>query len=283
MTYHCDKGAPVGRFSCDCGYVFSRKPGGKPVVIEFGPMFKTKLIRCAEEGMSLRAAARALFVSTKTVVHQARRIGVHNPWAAVDNEPPKKDPIFQAMRKKWRGIQKSNPEASITTCRKLAPACYAWLYRNDRAWLMAHRPADNPEARQRRPVRNWPHIDEATVGILIALADEIRTEVPPVRVSVAELERRMDRPGWFFTRRNKLPRCAKALAQLAEPVELYQCRRVLWATGELAHSKAGLTASAVRRLAGIKGKSAPIIEMLLAAVLTPRKGPYVPDRHRGVA
>jgi hypothetical protein len=267
VAYHTDKGVPVGRFSCSCGYVFSRKQGGKPVVIEFGPAFEAQLTRCAEEAMSLRAAARTLFVSTKTVIHQAKRLGIRTPWTKTDDKLAKSGPLCGKMRKKWRRTLKDNPWASVTACRKMTPACYAWLYRNDRAWLMSHRPANPNGASPRRRIRNWSEIDEATVGILVALADEIRTEVPPVRVSVAQLERRMDRPGWFFSRRNKLPRCAKALAQLAEPVELFQCRRVLWAVSQLTAKGISITDSNLRRWAGLRKPMAPIVEVFVMACL----------------
>lgn len=43
-------------------------------------------------------------------------------------------------RSLWINLIKQNPEYSVTQIRSLSPKTYAWLYRNNRAWLKANSP-----------------------------------------------------------------------------------------------------------------------------------------------
>lgn len=63
----------------------------------------------------------------------------------------------EARRAEWLGLAAEHPGLGTKALRFRGPRCYAWLYRNDRAWLSAHQPV---VAAQRRPQRvDWSQRD----------------------------------------------------------------------------------------------------------------------------
>lgn len=72
----------------------------------------------------------------------------------------------EVRRSEWSGVVSTNPALGTKELRRLAAACYAWLYRCDRQWLVEHCP-------QRRPARatqrvNWEQRDAALAQQLAA-------------------------------------------------------------------------------------------------------------------
>lgn len=86
---HCERGKPIGRFVCSCGYVFSlaAAPGSKPRILDLGPLFRQRLGQLASEGIGLRATARALCVDPGTVRRHAERLGLEVAWAPLQPRP----------------------------------------------------------------------------------------------------------------------------------------------------------------------------------------------------
>lgn len=274
VQVHRDHGEPVGRFSCRCGYVYSLKVGGKPTVMSYGPLFEQRLRKCLEAGTGLRATARELFVDTKTVVFQMARLGLQPKWAAKPEGQSRKLNVLKVRsesRVRWMELTAAYPEASKTEIRRLVPALYAWLYRNDREWLVTNELTRKPQCKGKSRY-DWSAIDTKLSGQLVAAADDIRSASPPVRVTIASLERGVGRSGWFYSRRGKLPLSKLALDHLVEKLELFQCRRVLWAAQQCQDMSVVMNDSALRRLAGLKKPAAPIVEVLIMACLEKDKG-----------
>lgn len=56
----------------------------------------------------------------------------------------------------------------------------------------------------------------------------VAAELPPVRITFAELERRMARKDWVQKRRGKLPRTVAAMEHSAESTDAFRRRRLSW-------------------------------------------------------
>ncbi|HEX8402017.1 MAG TPA: TnsD family Tn7-like transposition protein [Allosphingosinicella sp.] len=117
----------------------------------------------------------------------------------------------------------------------------------------------SPHARSTR--LDWPQIDEACCGQLVAEAIRIRDLEPPVRVTSSELERRVMSLGWFGKRRDKLPASIALLKRLHERVESFQRRRATYWARRLGPS---VRAWEVMRAAGVRSGALPMIRQVLA-------------------
>ena len=157
---HClENKQPLGVFSCCCGLVYSRTGPDRSdedkykigKIIEFGELWQEKLQELVEQRkLGLRAVARALRVDTRTVQRYVSRLRLESHWekrqatTSSESTAPKiftRLPMAEEQRERWITLQQQYPQATKTGLRKLAPATYTWLYRNDRQWLDDHSPA----------------------------------------------------------------------------------------------------------------------------------------------
>ncbi len=83
------------------------------------------------------------------VIARRCRLSASSIYRALSADPAlmanRQDQRFEQVRERYRA-QWTHAASVATTegtnaLRRAAPACYTWLYRNDRAWLMAHQPA----------------------------------------------------------------------------------------------------------------------------------------------
>lgn len=105
-------------------------------------------------GITVQSVTRLLFTEP----------GLHDQWEAARFLNAQKD-----ARESWQAIQVAFPENSSNEWRRLDPAAYAWLYRNDRAWLKSsiqERPRPPATSPQRR---DWEGRD-ATLAQAVRIA-----------------------------------------------------------------------------------------------------------------
>jgi len=133
-------------------------------------------------------------------------------------------------------------------------------------------PPDEPSSPSRRKsVRShhdWAEVDRAWAAKLSVLVAIISKEIPPVRITVAELERRANHRGWIIKRRHHLPQTMAFLDQAVEGVEEFQFRRIHWAIIELELDGGPVKAWKVMRKAGLRSDSLNRINRALEAAPT---------------
>ncbi|CAO3417840.1 TnsD family Tn7-like transposition protein [Azospirillum doebereinerae] len=228
--------------------------------------FACQLRDLVSHGNGLRATARALGVDTNTVRRHTAKLDLAAPWRPLVRPqlPAKEDP-GPAIQERWMKLQCREPQLGRKALADRLPAEYTWLYRHDRAWLATHSPV--PAARLPPAGRvDWKTADH---DLAIALSDTARTIiplVPPVRVTLAELERRLGRPGWIGKRRIKLPETLTVLSLVAESVESFQLRRIAWAREILEQSDGPAPTWKIRRLAGLPDRASDRVELALTAI-----------------
>ena len=223
-------------------------------------------------GRGLRATARALAVDPNTVRLHAARLGLDTPWRPlIRARAAAKDDPGPTIRERWLDLQRHEPQIGRKALARRLSAEHIWLYRHDRAWLDAH----SPTCVSRTPpaVRvDWAAIDHDLAIALRESAEAIISLAPPVRVTLAELERRLGRPGWIEKRQTKLPEALAALASIVESVEAFQLRRIAWAKGVLERSEGSAPAWKVHRLARLPSRVSATVQQALHSV-TPENGP----------
>ena len=76
---------------------------------------------------------------------------LHKAWTQARMDGARKE-----ARTAWQALLDAGSDQGIKWMRSLEPRAYAWLYRNDRAWLDAHRPAALMNSqRSRNPAVDW--------------------------------------------------------------------------------------------------------------------------------
>ncbi len=78
----------------------------------------------------------------------------------------------------------------------------------------------------RRPRVDWMALDTDLLRRVQIEAKNLRMIVPPIRVTAAEIERRIMTRGWFLKRKHKVPSTVMALAAEHETVDAFRRRRI---------------------------------------------------------
>jgi Tn7-like transposition protein D len=92
---------------------------------------RRELICALQAGQEKSHVAAQLGLSVSTVTRTLRtEVGLRAAWTNARFEAAQRH-----ARDTWREIVEANPSSGVKALRLLEAAVYAWLYRNDRAWL----------------------------------------------------------------------------------------------------------------------------------------------------
>ncbi|WP_305063051.1 TnsD family Tn7-like transposition protein [Janthinobacterium sp. SUN176] len=107
------------------------------------PTRRASLIEELLLGIDKAEAAVRYQISVGTVTHVLRtEIGLHATWKKIRLES-----TLNSARTSWSDLISENAGLGVKFIRKLEPALYAWLYRNDRHWLSENsNPRFNPDS-----------------------------------------------------------------------------------------------------------------------------------------
>lgn len=124
----------------------------RPKILKALPM--SFLVEDLRKGMEKAAVSSTYGVSIQTVTRILRtQVNLHEEWQAA-----RRTHALLAARTAWEGALQEHGHLGVKFVRALAPAVYAWLYRNDQSWLKAH----TPPATSRAPTSgvNWDERDQ---------------------------------------------------------------------------------------------------------------------------
>lgn len=243
LTQHSNAGNRVGVFSCSCGYVYTRclhsKTGhlGLPRFLQYGPLLEPVLRNLVTQGVGLRKIGRSLRLDPKTVVRLAGELGLTITWKSNHSFKTKNALIKVAGTAELFDMHLRKNMPSIPTLSDL----------------------------RKSTRRDWENIDNVWFSKLSNLIPQVLREDPPVRVSVAELERRVNRRGWILKRQHRMPKTMTLLKQTIEKTEDFQFRRIQWAIAELELCGGQVKAWQVMRKCGLRTNCLERISALLCA------------------
>jgi hypothetical protein len=248
-------GRPIGRFSCACGFIYSRTGPDRSAedrlmrerIETFGPLWETKLSQLwANETLSLRAIARQLGVDPLTVKRHATRIGLVFPRPVQKSAPlpetrqlhprgtgvPEQEQL-ENHRAVWLATMRNYPNEGTKALRSKVPSVYTWLYRNDPVWLKEQSPPPVTRDKQRKPSVDWSDRDQQLAKLIEASAEGLRN-VPgrPSRVSLSAIGRDIGQLSLLQQHLDKLPMTAQLLSTVVETQEAFAIRRLAWAAGQ---------------------------------------------------
>ncbi len=242
FTTHRNHGKTVGVFACNCGYVYTQcfdaktNMIGMPRFLYYGPLLEPALRKLIANNAGLREAGRALRLDPKTVVRLTQELNITTVW-----------------RLKPSGKGRHTPRDLVIDNSPKSP-------RHDLSPTLPHRISGNNMR------RNWSMIDSEWAAKITPLVRAIKNESPPIRITVAELERRGGQRGWLLKRRHRLPQTMDALDRVIEDTETFQLRRIHWSINELDRDGGPVKAWQIMRMAGLRSTSLDLINMVLEAV-----------------
>lgn len=95
------------------------------------PNLRARLLSDLRKGLDKSAASSKYQLSVQTITTTLRtEVGLQDAWREAH-----KTAVLNAARTDWEQLIADHPLAGVKELRGLAPAVYARLYRNDRAWL----------------------------------------------------------------------------------------------------------------------------------------------------
>jgi Tn7-like transposition protein D/TniQ len=161
---------------------------------------RASLVRCLRKGMDKIDVAGAHGISIETITRLLHtEVGLHSAWKAA-----KAAKAQQHARSAWLKLLNDHSDLGVRVLRTMDPASYAWLYRNDRAWLFERAQVRAKESTSTRqsPVR-WDERDQILSTELqravLVLADSARGKplrlwqlyqaVPELKAKLNALER----------------------------------------------------------------------------------------------
>ena len=236
VTQHRNKGHWVGVFECVCGYTYTRSYFsatamiGKPRFHSYGVLLEPEIRKLVKEQWSLRAISRRLELDPKTVIRLATELGIATPWTARNDVTPK--PIAVAVQTNG---QTSSRKATV--CAKLP----------------------------RQSKVDWEKLDANLCSLVRSVAEQLKKQVPPVRVTTLHIERSLTGRGWISKRTEKLPKVMSCLTTVTESVTAFQQRRVIWIIQEMDLANDPLQVWKILRRAGLTMRNVGMVEHALIA------------------
>ena len=279
---------PVGRFSCDCGFHYTRRgPDRVPAdryhrqehVVAYGAVWESALRTLwGDPDVGLREIARRLGVITATVKLQAARLKLPFPRPGMFSSKVPRVPIrskvsvredlVQINREAWLSAMKAHPEKGTKGISQDVPKVYRYLRQYDRKWLMANRPF--PQAYSCKPRVDWGRRDVALVAQVPSAVARI-SGVPgrPIQLTQTSIGREVWGRCLLASHLEKMPLLRAAVSQVVETADAFALRRVRWASAQFAAQGVRPQRWELFKLAGVRWGTAlsPVLEQAVAEAL----------------
>lgn len=231
---------PVGTFSCQCGFVYSRKgpdklPGDRYKIgriKSFGPLWEEKLRESLKKSnCSLREIARVMQCDPKTIIKFDKKLEINyfkNSNIQITSVKSKTSITDKTEQYKNAMINIMNNNKDITRS-KLIERCkkeYSYIYRKDRNWLDNNLPPKSQKSTifHGKSV-DWNKRDKDTVNSLIIKHEELLKSAKPIRITTSAIGKAAGVLPTLEKNIEKLPKTKNYLNQITETVEGFQIRR----------------------------------------------------------
>ena len=171
---------------------------------------RKEIIRGLLQGQSHTHVAKTLSISVQVVTRLVQlEVGLSEKW-----QKARRARLQQRARSMWQAARRRNPALSATQLRKLEPAAYGWLYRNDHAWLEQHKEPQVRRAPARRSSINWVARDDKLVLLINATLIDLLEENNSRRITPQLVRQRIPQLKAKTWALDKLPRTQKILLSL---------------------------------------------------------------------
>lgn len=263
-------GKPVGTFTCDCGFVFSRsgpdlhsddqyKIGN---IKEYGMVWENKLSQLIKEKHTQIYIANEMKVNRGTVKKYATKLELETSskapiFSQKDNSKMSTDYTEQLKEKRdrWLMLQELHPNKSKSELRKEAPDIYMFLYRYDSEWLKCFSPARKITQPSIKRV-DWEKRDEEILIMIKEVVSNWDNDVEALtRITITSIARKINKLSLLHKKRDKLPRTISYIRQVEESIEAFQIRRVEFIIDKLKKENEPIIEWEIHKKAGLNGQN----------------------------
>lgn len=266
VTICYDTRKPVGTFSCDCGFVFSRRGPDQSkedqyrvgTIKEYGHVWKAKLTELVNEGNSLTDISRKMQADRATIKKYAAKLELKVPWKLPKVEKKEANETLENFesqlyerKNQWLTIQEQYPEKSKTELRKMVPDVYAYLYRNDRDWLNTHSPVKKRTHPSYQRV-DWEKRDKELLKQVRKVIQNWEDNVEkPSKITITSIGRKLNELSLLQKKGGKLPKTMDYIEKVSEDTVTFQKRRVEFTLQKLSKENEPILEWKVYKKAGL--------------------------------
>ncbi|MBU5437092.1 hypothetical protein KQI42_03665 [Tissierella sp. MSJ-40] len=261
---------PIGTFTCDCGFIYSRKGPDKDSkdrykigrIKEFGHVWEDKIQGYLSEGRyGLRELSRIMSCDPKTIIKFDKNLDINyfrGSNIKIDKaiiKTENKDTHIETYKKNILNKIMGNPTFSRTEIRKLCQKEYTYLYSNDKNWLLENLPevVDKSKINFKSNERvNWEKRDKEIVSKLKIKYNKLIEQEKPIRISKSSLCKEINILTMIEKNIKKLPLTEAYFNLVNESIEDFQIRRSKLIVDKKYEDEEYIKLWQVQRLAGIR-------------------------------
>ena len=172
--------------------------------------------------------------------------------------------LFNAKKSEWITLINENSRLGITDLRKLNPALYAWLYRQNPNWLKQYSPKLDKGGNNAEDRVNWPRRDYELCKELLRKVYSLVSDKNSRRITKTLLAKSIGMQSLVEKNKEKLPLCYLVFERYTESITKYQCRRVWLAYQALLEDNEPVFAWKLYRQAAIRNNAAHDVHQLIS-------------------
>lgn len=256
---------PVGTFTCQCGFVYSRKGPNKieadqykvGYIKEFGEVWKSKLKECFEKNFIQKQITEIMGCDVGTV-RKYKDIISNNismqKTAEIDS---------QRLEEYKRCIlDHKNDYPLRTQLRSVYNKEYTFLYKYDKQWLFENLP---PATKSLNIVKvvDWNARDIELLNRLENKYFEIISREVPTRICLSTFKRELQLKDSYIKHLDKMPKSKEYLNSKSETIEEFQIRRCKKIIDSKFENDEQIRLWEIQRLGGVKDKDLKKIKNIL--------------------
>jgi len=258
---------PVGTFSCDCGFVYSRKGPDKEGINKFklgriknfGGVWEDKLkSHLKENKYGLRELARFMKCDPKTILKFDSILGTNmfqnNKGYIKDKEPAVEADKLSDYKNCILVNMEINAEATRTEIRSMCKKEYIFIYRKDKKWLYDKLPIEIKRTNY-QPLVDWNKRDSELLFILNNRYEKLMVSDEAIRITKSSIGREIGILTALEKNIEKLPQTKKYLNEAIETVEEFQIRRCKKIINNKIDKGEPIRIWEVQRIAGIRSEA----------------------------
>ncbi|WP_202906410.1 TnsD family Tn7-like transposition protein [Morganella psychrotolerans] len=171
--------------------------------------------------------------------------------------------LCEEKRKRWKILISTMP---IKTARSFSGggALYAWLYRNDRNWLLAFNRVNHSQLVVRKKKVDWRSRDRVLTKQLLSVIERLDSVIEGPRRSQNFLLKQLEDYGTVSKKLNLLPLLSCTLNRYQESIFEFQARRLATTVIKTKQTGEGMNRWQLMRSASLsKERILPIVDSLL--------------------
>lgn len=248
--------APVGTFTCSCGFIYSRKGPDRLEsdkykigrIKQFGYQWEKMLSEYLNSNYSISKIANLMGCDRKTVLKYS------NSLASNIIKSPNKEAVDVSKLELYKKSILDNKDnyTSRTELRKDFPKEYSFIYRYDKDWLFTNLPKIITNVKVQNKRVNWSLRDKELLHLLSKNYFDLLNMEPPIRLSLTFIQQTLNIKNYYIKHLDKLPKSKIYLDEICETVEEFQIRRCKKLIDNKLENGELIRLWEIQRLAGIR-------------------------------